>query len=147
MCLVGISWPDCSTELIADEHDIAHVSCFTVNPRLHCMYQQILQKLHSNPPNIGGAFNKVKPDIPLPPSVPKLLDIQQYYRSTALCPLCASPGHTHINCLSAIHICRVLYIYIKKVPAKRKKIKYKKIPLVARPCKEDSRRNIDMGGS
>ena len=33
------------------------------------------------------------------------------------------------------------------VPAKDKKIKYKnKIPLIARPCKEDSRKNIDIEG-
>ena len=29
----------------------------------------------------------------------------KYYRSTARCPLCFSPGHTRINSPSTIHIC------------------------------------------
>ena len=40
----------------------------------------------------------------------------------------------------------IFCFYIKRVPAKGKKISIKKIPLVARPCKEDSRRNKDMWG-
>ena len=36
--------------------------------------------------------------------------------------------------------------YIKRVLAKGKKLSIKKIPLVARPCKEDSRRNKNWGG-
>ena len=38
ICSDGVSWCDCSTdlfELIADKHDIAHVSCFTINPCGH----------------------------------------------------------------------------------------------------------------
>ena len=36
ICLVVVNWSDCSSELfelIADKHDIAHVSYFTINPR------------------------------------------------------------------------------------------------------------------
>ena len=29
----------------------------------------------------------------------------EYCRSTARCSLCASPGHTHTNCPSTIHVC------------------------------------------
>ena len=34
ICPVGISWPDYTElfELIADEHNIAHMSCFIINP-------------------------------------------------------------------------------------------------------------------
>ena len=41
ICPDGVSWSDCSpdlSELIADEHDITHVSCFTINPHGHCKH-------------------------------------------------------------------------------------------------------------
>ena len=38
------------------------------------------------------------------------------------------------------------FIIIKKALAKRKQKRKNKIPLVARPCKEDSRRNKVKGG-
>ena len=41
VCPVDVNWPDCSSvlfELIADEHDIAHAYCFTVNPHGQCKY-------------------------------------------------------------------------------------------------------------
>ena len=34
-CPDGVGWSDCSPDLIADEHDIAHVSCFIINPHGH----------------------------------------------------------------------------------------------------------------
>ena len=36
ICPDGVSWSDCSpdlSKLIADEHDITHVFCFTIIPR------------------------------------------------------------------------------------------------------------------
>ena len=50
--------------MIADEHDIAHVSCFTVNPHGHCKYPGNIAKMISRqdlPDSvyIGGAFCKV----------------------------------------------------------------------------------------
>ena len=48
ICTVSISWLDCSSdliELIADEHDIAHVSCFTVNLRGHHKYPANIAKI------------------------------------------------------------------------------------------------------
>ena len=38
------------------------------------------------------------------------------------------------------------FFTLKGYQLRGKKNKYKKIPLVTRPCKEDNRRNIDMGG-
>ena len=71
----GISWSDCPpdlSELIADEHDITHVSCFTINPRgcrkhpvniarIAFKGQDLLDRLY-----IGGALYKVKPFTPPP---------------------------------------------------------------------------------
>ena len=45
---VGIIWNNCPSnffELIADEHDIAHVCCFTVNPCGHCKYPANIAKI------------------------------------------------------------------------------------------------------
>ena len=107
----SVSWCDCSphlSELIADQHDITHVSCFTINPRgrhehpvniatIAFKWQDLPDSVY-----IGGAFYRIKPYFP------PLLQCQncwrfrhpaKYCRSTARCPLCASPGHTCTNCL------------------------------------------------
>ena len=79
------SWSDCSSdlfELIADEHNIAHVSCFTINPRGHHKYPvniaRIAFKGQELPDSIyiGGVFYNIKPYIPPQPLVPKLLEIR-----------------------------------------------------------------------
>ena len=48
ICSGSISWPDCSSdifELIAEEHDITHTSCFIINPRGHRWYPANFAKL------------------------------------------------------------------------------------------------------
>ena len=68
----GISWSDCSpelTELIADEHDITHVSCFTINSRGHRKHPVNIARIAFEGQDlpdrvyIGGTFYKVKPYI------------------------------------------------------------------------------------
>ena len=68
--------------------------------------------------------------------------------------ICLSPFFHLIFEISSLFIYLFIYLfylfiyffyYIKRVPAKGKKLSIKKIPLVARPCKEDSRRNKDGG--
>ena len=70
ICPDGISWFDGSpdlSELIADEHDIAHVSCFTINPRgcrKHPVNIARIAFKRQDLPDwvyIGLAFYKVKP--------------------------------------------------------------------------------------
>ena len=107
ICPVVISWCDCSLdlfELIADEHDITHVSCFTIDPCGRCKHPVNIATIAF----IGGAFFKVKPYIPPPHQCRNCWRFGhpvKYCRSTARCPLCASPGHTCTNCPSTIHIC------------------------------------------
>ena len=70
---MGVSWPNYSSdlfELTADEHDIACVFCFTINPRGCHKYPANIAKItfkeQALPDSIGGAFCKVKPYIPPP---------------------------------------------------------------------------------
>ena len=42
-------------ELIADEHDIAHVSCFTVNPCDCCKYPANIAKITFKGQDLGSA--------------------------------------------------------------------------------------------
>ena len=119
ICPVGVSWPDCSSdlfELIADEHDIIQVSCSTVNPHGCCKFPANIAKIrfkgqdHPDIVYIGRVFCNVKWSSPK--AVPKQLEIQTsiiYCRSTARCPLCASSGHTCTNCpsMKQIYLCKL----------------------------------------
>ena len=117
ICPDSISWSDYSPdlyELIADEHEIAHVSCFTIISRGRYKYPvniaRIAFKGQDLPDRvyIGGAFFKVKPYIPPPHQCQNCWRFGhpvKYYRSTAYCPLCATPSRTHINCPSTKHHC------------------------------------------
>ena len=77
ICPVGVSWTESSSDLfevIADEHDIAYVFHFTINPHDRHRYSannaKITLKEKDIPDSvyIGGVFCKVKPYIPTPPS-------------------------------------------------------------------------------
>ena len=117
ICPDSISWSDCFPdlfELIADDHDIAHVSCFTINPRGRPKYSVNIARIAFKGQNLpdrvylGGAFYKVKPYIPHPRQCQNCWRFghpAKYCRSTAHYPLCALPGYTCINCPSTIRIC------------------------------------------
>ena len=94
----GISLPDCSSapfELIANEHDIAHVSCFTINPHGCHKYPiniaGIAFKGQDLPDSvyIGGTFCKMKTYIPLPCQCQNCWRFRhqaKYCRSITRCP-------------------------------------------------------------
>ena len=114
VCPVGVSWPDCSCDLLELIGDIVHVPCLTINLHGCCKYPaniaRITFKVQHLPDSvyIHGAFCKVTSYI-LPPyqwqNCWRFGHPAMYCRSTARCPLCASPGHTHTNCSSTKHIC------------------------------------------
>ena len=104
ICPDGVSWSDCSPdlfELIANEHDITHVSCFIINPR-GCRKHpiniaRIAFKGQDLPDRvyIGGTFYKVKPYIP------PCCQCQNCWRFGHP----AKYGHIRTNCPSTIRIC------------------------------------------
>ena len=45
---MDVGWPECSSdifELIADEHDVTQVSCFTINAHGHCKYSANITRI------------------------------------------------------------------------------------------------------
>ena len=93
-------------ELIADEHDIARVSYFTINPHGGCKYPVNIAKITFKGQDlpdsiyIGGAFCKIKPYISPPHQCQNYRRFgyqAKYCRSIVCCPFCASPGHTCTN--------------------------------------------------
>ena len=102
-------------ELIAYEHDIAHVFCFTINPRGSYKYLVTIARIAFKGQDLpDGAFCKVKPYIPPSRQCQNCWRFghpAKYCRSTACCPLFASSDHTHLNCPSTKWICANCPIY------------------------------------